>query len=225
MTKDLKEEKGITLITLVITILIMLILAGITVTSGLESVEMTKQTSMITQLEMIQEKVNTIYEKGKLNQEDIEYYYSLGQDISTLDEQKRKELLKDIPQEEYRYFSQEGLKQLELDNISQDVIINFKTRDVISVNGILIDKIIYYRLMDIPGYQEQIIKHIDKNNQEPTFDVEVNQLTNSWQIILKDISYNSNVYGGNVSYKLHDDTEWIMVGSKNDFEIKSARII
>jgi Tfp pilus assembly protein PilE len=95
----LKSEKGITLVTLAVTIIIMLIIASVTITAGMDSVKNSKKTAYITELEMIQEKVNTIYEKRKLNEEDIENYNSAGRDISNADQTVLNKVLKNISTE------------------------------------------------------------------------------------------------------------------------------
>lgn len=215
----MKKENGITLVTLVIGIIILLILAGIATTAGLDSIRTAKKTSMITELEMIQEKVNTIYEKRKLNQNDVTYYNSLGQDISVVNSNIITQILGQIPKEGYRYFSTENLKQLDLDNISQDVIINFDTRDVASIIGIVIDGETYYRLTDMPDYSGQKIEQVDKNNQSLTFDIEVNKLSNSWQMLIKNIVNPNQVYGGTLSYKPHESENWILLGETTHFEV------
>ncbi len=221
----MKQENGITLVTLVIGIVILLILAGIATTAGLDSIRTAKQTSMITELEMIQEKVNTIYEKRKLNQNDIAYYNSLGQDISVVNSNTISQILGQIPKEGYRYFSAQNLKQLDLDNISQDVIINFGTRDVVSITGIVIDNTTYYRLTDMPDYSGQKIEQVDKNNQSLTFDIEVNKVSNSWQMIIKNIVNPNQVYGGTLSYKLRESENWILLGETTHFEVTMPRFI
>lgn len=219
------NEKGITLISLVITIVVLVIITGIAISSSTDSIKSAKRTAFITELEMIQEKVNTICEKRKLNEEDIAYYDSLGQDISKLSVSKLTQILKGESGEGYLYFSKEDLKKLDLDNISQDVIINFNTRDVASVTGIEVDGITYYKLLDMPNYTGQKIDYIDKNTEAPTFDVEVNKMANSWQIVMKNITYNSNVARGTLSYKLNDNDNWIIVGEKTYFEVTNPRII
>lgn len=219
----LKKQTGITLISLVITIIVMIIIAGVATTAGLSSIENAKKTSLITELEMIQEKVNTICEKRKLNKEDITYYDSLGKDISSVDEEKLNVLLDGIEQIGYRYFSKEDLKQLELDNMTQDVIINYDTRDVASISGITIDGETYYRLSDIPDYPENNVEYNNKNIHAPTFEVQVNKLSNSWQFVIKNIVYNSNVASGIISYKLQNEENWIIVGEEKYFEVAQKR--
>lgn len=225
VTKKLKKENGITLVTLVIGIIILLILAGIATTAGLDSIRTAKKTSMITELEMIQEKVNTIYEKRKLNQNDVTYYNSLGQDISKIDQSKINQILGETPKEGYCYFSAENLKQLDLDNISQDVIINFDTKDVVSITGIVIGDTIYYRLTDMPDYSGQKIEQVDKNNQSLSFDVEVNKLSNSWQVVITNIVNPNQVSGGTLSYKPHESENWILLGETTYFEVTMPRFI
>lgn len=221
----MNKENGITLISLVITIIILIIIAGVMTTTGFDSIRTAKQTSQITELEMIQEKVNTIYEKGKLNPNDVTYYNSLGKDISVVEQSKINQILGETLKEGYRYFSAENLKQIDLDNMTQDVLINFETRDVVSITGIQIGENIYYRLNEIPDYQGQKIEYVDKNTQAPTFDIEVYTLSNSWQITIKNIIYNSNVADGILSYKLHDNKNWIIVGEKNYFEVAKPRTL
>lgn len=220
-----ENQKGITLISLVITIIVLVIITGIGISASIDSIKSAKKTAFITELEMIQEKVNTIYEKRKLNADDIAYYNSLGQDVSNVGAPKLLEILKGQSSMGYLYFSKEDLKKLDLDNISQDVIINFATRDVVSTTGIEIDGNTYYKLLDIPNYAGQNIDYINKNTESPTFNVEVNKLASSWQVLLKDITYNSNVARGTLSYKLSDSEHWIIAGEKTYFEVAKPRSI
>lgn len=220
----MKNEKGITLVSLVVTIVLMLVIASTVTISGLDSVKTAQRTTFITELEMIQEKVNVIYEKRKTNSSDIAYYDSLGQDISVLSQAKLDEILQGASQEGYRYFSKQNLKQLDLDNISQDVIINYNTKDIVSVKGFEIDGTRYYRLTDIPTYNGYNVEYVNKNDKAPTFDVEIQELSNSWRFNIKNITYTSNVSGGSVSYKLHDSQNWILVGENKYFEVYSPGI-
>ncbi len=219
------SEKGITLVSLVITIVILMLITGVAISASTDSIKSAKRTAFITEMEMIHEKVNTIYEKRKLNEEDITYYNSLGQVVSRVDASKLKEILKGQSSMGYLYFSKEDLKKLDLDNISQDVIINFTTRDVVSVTGIEIDGNTYYKLLDIPNYSGQKIEYVNKNTEAPTFDVEVNKLVGSWQIVLKNITYHSNVARGTLSYKLNENQDWIIAGEKTYFEVTTPRVI
>ncbi|MCI9016277.1 MAG: LamG domain-containing protein [Clostridia bacterium] len=217
----MKSQKGITLLTLIITIIVILILAGITITSGTDALKTSKKTAFISELEMVQAKINIIYEKMKLNKEDIEYYKNLGKDITILGEEKLNEILKATNKEGFRYFQKEDLKKIDIENISQELLINFETREVISVNGIQIDGVKYYKLTDIQSYGVNNIEYVEKNNKSPNFNVELQKLPNSWKFRIVDISYNSNVKQGTVSYKLHNQTNWI-IEEGYEFEVRTA---
>lgn len=213
----MRDEKGITLISLVITIIVMLIIVGAVTYSGKESIDTSKRVAFISEMEIIQSKVNNIYEKRKLSQEDKKYYDNLGQELSVLGVETLAKILGDSSPAGFKYFSKEDLKNLELENITQDVIINFDTREVISINGIKIDETMYYKLKDVPNYTGYNVDYVEKNIQAPSFDVDIIRLENSWKFTVNNIVYNSNVNGGTVSYKLHDDTNWILV---NDFSFE-----
>ncbi len=221
----MKQNHGITLVSLVITIIVLIIITGIAIFAGTSTIKSTKIAGFMTELELIQEKVNTIYEKRKLNKEDINYYSSLGQNISIIDSSKLANLLNGVSEEGYYYFSKEDLKKLDLDNISQEVIINFETRDVASINGILVEDKMCYRLIDFPSYRGQNVDYTNKNTKTLTFDVEVTKLSNSWQIFIKNIINPNQVYGGTLSYKLHKDEEWIFLDEVNHFEVTKPRHI
>lgn len=221
----MKQNHGITLVSLVITIIVLIIITGIAIFAGTSTIKSTKIAGFMTELELIQEKVNTIYEKRKLNKEDINYYSSLGQNISIIDSSKLANLLNGVSEEGYYYFSKEDLKKLDLDNISQEVIINFETRDVASINGLLVEDKMCYRLTDFPSYRGQNVDYVNKNTNAPTFDVEVTKLSNSWQIFIKNIVNPNQVYGGTLSYKLNSSEEWIFLDEVNYFEVGKPRII
>lgn len=221
----MNNQKGITLVALVITIIVMLIIAETATVAGLDSVKSAQKNRFIMEFDLMQAKVDVIHKKMEQSQSDKEYYSKLGQDVSVISQTKLENILAGTSKEGYRYFSKADLKQLDLDDISQDVIINFETQDIISVYGIEVNGEVYYRKTDIPAYETNKIEYVDKNNKAPTFEVEVNKLSSIWQVSLKNIVYNSNVSGGNVSYKNHNSQNWILVGENTSFEITKLRNI
>lgn len=221
----MKNEKGITLITLVITIIVMIIITGVVTYSGLESVDTAKKTTFISEMEMIQSKVNVIYEERKTSSEKIEYYNTIGLDITLVSQDKRDIVLGETPEDGFMYFTPNELKKIDLDNINQEVIINYDTREVISLTGVSIDGIMYYKLKDIPNYVGYNVEYKNTNTQAPTFNVSQTKIgDNEYRFTLKDIVYNSNVNGGTVSYKLHSDTNWILNGTSTSFTVKQPGI-
>ena len=215
----MKNEKGITIVTLVITIVIMIILAGVVTSNGIQSVKNAQKTVFISEMEMIQAKVNTIYEERKSNNQNLEYYNNIGQDISVVDSNKITQVLGSST-EGFKYFSKEDLRKISLDNITQDVLINFDTREVASLKGIEIDGVTYYKLKDIPNYAGYSVEYVEKNTGSPTFSVEQTKLKDgSYKFTVKDITYIGNISGGTVSYKLHSDSNWILNGDNLSFTV------
>ncbi len=213
----MKNQKGITLVSLVITIIVMAILASVGTIAGLDSIKTSQKVTFITQLEMIQKKVNTIYEKRKANVEDKKYYDNLGQELVGQTLERAYEILKDSQVNGFKYFSTKDLEKLDLDNISQDVLINFDTRQVYSYTGIIIDGVTYYCLEDIPNYTGYNIEYINKNNLLPSFSVEVTKQIDKWKISLNNIVYNSNVDSGELRHKLYTKQNWILDGENTSF--------
>lgn len=167
--KMLKNEKGITLIVLIITVIIMMIIASVGITYGTASASEVQLQTFSYELQQIQGRVDVMHEK--MNLENEPSYITLdgkilGQNItfsSRAVETLRKVTGKNYSNandEElypnggidsiYRYFSKKDLQQqLEIKNPKLDVIINFKTREVISVKPHKYNGESYYRLGDI----------------------------------------------------------------------------
>lgn len=59
----MKNNKGITLITLIVTVIIMLILASVATYTGLNSIEQSRVVTFVSEMQVAQSRVNYIYEK------------------------------------------------------------------------------------------------------------------------------------------------------------------
>lgn len=161
----MKKETGITMVALIITIVLMIILITATVNYGVNSLNTIKFQNFKYELEQVQGKVDTIYEKIKLGDES---YFTLGSNVTDypeventlqiarginysniLESQKDNYYYKEI-YTYYRYLTQYEVQSL-LDISSEpgDMIINFKTRDVISVQGFTFDDRTYYSLNEL----------------------------------------------------------------------------
>lgn len=171
----MKSERGITLLVLVITIVIMIILVGVGINQGWSSYTEVKLQNFSYELQQIQGRVDVIHEKMTM-ENNPDYVslngITLGVDMKdSLSASKAREtlyLVKSIDydtasttnttlfyipegsstyQSYYRYFSKANLEsQLDIKNPKQDVIINFKTRELISVDGIMYNEYVYYTL-------------------------------------------------------------------------------
>ncbi len=161
----LRNEKGITILILTITIILMVILAGATINYGVNSLNVAKFQNFSYELQQIQGKVDSIYEKIKLGDES---YIILGNEITdsekamnTLNMVKGINYLNILDSQRDQYYYQENfsyyryLTEDNLENIFDitsnpgDVIINFTTREVISVDGFEYEGRTYYTLSEL----------------------------------------------------------------------------
>jgi type II secretory pathway pseudopilin PulG len=160
-----KNNKGITLIVLVITVILLLILSGVGVNVATDSYKNAKVNKFVTQMQLIQEKIDNIDEPGlsggttlfsgtnnniieqianiikegnpdKLSQYDWNYNVS-GKTIY------------------YRVYTKEKIiSDLNLDNIDVGtIVVNFETREVVSLDGIEYNGVTYHTQYSLPGGQ------------------------------------------------------------------------
>ena len=164
----MKEQKGITLVALVITVVVLLIIASISITSGTESLDKTRLQGFYTQLEIVQKRVDDIATTN-------EAYIDAEGNTVYLKEQgtayenwggERQDSLKAIIQSEggdlnlsaenFKYFTSEQLNSiLDLSEIDYNVFIDFENRVVIAENGITANGVTYHMLKNSVYYAEQ----------------------------------------------------------------------
>ena len=146
----MKNNKGITLIIVIMTVILLTILMGLIITSSIDTYYSSKFVSFETNIKLIQKKVDMALE------ERIDYE-TLGQPLN--DEQKAKlaEIIandnnnmistEDPTAETLRYFSSNDIKEdFELSDIRGDFVINFANREVISLDGAEKDNVMYYTI-------------------------------------------------------------------------------
>ena len=147
--KNVKNQKGITLITLSIIIIVLVILAGIGVTSGIQAVKSAQYTAFEAEMQIMQTEINQIRE-GNTNLE------SLGTEMTQ--EQKNifnqpevsnvlntKEGNLDEIKAGFRYYTEAYLKnELEIEAATRAYYINMENRIIISEEPVEYKKTKYY---------------------------------------------------------------------------------
>lgn len=220
----LKQEKGITLIVLAICVIVLGILAVTAIYSGTSGLDTANKQAFISELQMIQAKVNTIYEKRKISDSDKRYYDLIGRDVSYLNQTKLNAALGGTSREGFKYYMPEDLEKLDLSNITQAVLINYDTRQVISYEGLEINGKKYYKLEQLSDYLGRNIIQDNPSNTEqiPSFTLESTKLeTSKWKITIKNVKYSSDKVGlASIKYKLSSSSNWIIV---NGLEIEVTR--
>lgn len=170
----MKNQNGITLISLVITIILVVILASVAIYTGIESYDNMRAEAFIAKMKTIQEAVDKLCEEytvkemieSDLGSRPIGLKASSAPSDakavlkSVIDEGATNELKSwfkaagDEIEENYRYFSINDISTiLGIKDFDTAIFLNPRTRNVIAVNGIQHDGKMYYRQYDLDGGQ------------------------------------------------------------------------
>lgn len=226
MKKIIKKDKGITLVALVITIVVILILASVATYSGMDAIKSSEFTRFSAELKIMQTQVNDLYEKWqnneKINETEI---LDLGEDIqsnSQIQQQASKVFREEnsgiTEQTGYRYFSKKTIKDLKIEGVEQDFFVNVQTRSIISYNGIEYKDKKYYTPEQIGVY------NIDYkgNEAKPTFDINTDLVAqNEYKVTISNIQYDGYINKWKVRYQKENDDYWNTSEDLN-FTIKEA---
>lgn len=161
------KNKGITLISLVIVILILFILSSVTIQVGIRVYNEAKVENYVSRLKVIQAKVDNLAEETddvssygfmklteaqSIDPDGFQIFISIIQDPNKYNIQEGKSWNGDLDSDpkNYYYFSPKDLEEkLGLQNQDMTVAINFKTRNVIAKSSLNIDNKFYHRQYDI----------------------------------------------------------------------------
>ena len=201
--KMIKEKiTGITLTSLVITIIVLLILASLMYSTGRNVIDNARLSSFTAELQKLQGEVNTLYQKYKNGDNDV---LELGEPLrDSEDEMKAFQGAGEDNTEGYQYFSAEKLKEIGIDNIDGDYLINIKKRSVISLQGMKKGRDTYYTVSQVPN--GLYIVQYNQQDGSITFNLS-NSLDNIFKIQVKNITYTGYIGKGTIYYGQKDDGE------------------
>ena len=218
----LKEnKKGITLVSLIVTVIVLLILASIATYSGINVISSSKLTTFTTELKIMQTQVNALYEEDSTK----EYGDELTENIKKQADIVFTESESGITSEDgYRYWSNNLIKELGIEGVEQDFFVNLKTRSVVSYEGFQYEGKTYYTLNQLPEGLYNV-EYIENTANEPTFNVMMEEISeNKWRISITNIQYEGyidkwyvNYQLGNQNYKSEDLS--FVVTQKGDYSI------
>lgn len=219
------EEKGITLVYLIITIIVLLILISIGYTSGKQTLDYSKYYSFEDELRVLQSKVNelnndnktdigqqlTVEQKSFLNTKEISDIIYAGK---TQDE-------KIEIQKGFRYCSSNYInEQLELGNVKYNYFINVEYRYVICTKGVKYKNKTYYM---INQFDDGIynVEYNNKNSQTGEFQVNCIKENDRWRIEVSNIEYEGYVDNWEIKYR-EAGGNWKMANSTVFYVTKSG---
>ena len=157
----MKKDSGVTLVSLAITIIIIGILTSVVVYTGASAIERSHVSRFTADMKIVQSHVNSIYEEIKLG--DISYY-STGRALDTLTTATKTQVdialaaegITETAKTDYRYFNESDLNMIGIEEIEREVLINFKTRHVMSVYPVEKDGELYYSQEALDGTKYNI---------------------------------------------------------------------
>ena len=208
MKNSCKKENGITLMSLVITIVILIILASIATYSGIEVIKSSKLTKFTTEMRIMQTQVNELYQKMQDGDTTIK---ELGKIISEIGNQTQVNnvfnavgITTKDEREQYKYFDKDTIKRLNIEGVSGTFFVNIDKRSVISYEGFQYEDKYYYTLEQLPNGLYNV-EHEKNTNEPPTFDTNVEKVSEGkWRITVSNINYDGYINKWSVKYKLED---------------------
>lgn len=146
------SEKGITLTTLVITIIVIAIIASVSVYVGTDIIKQANLQNINTNMMLIQAKVKTISEQAKFNKDTSNYKGKKLIEVvgnRKIDELVSNNIIED--QEKYYLLSQDDLNEMGFEKIQIEdgYIVNYDTNEIIYVKGFDANKQTYYKLSEM----------------------------------------------------------------------------
>ncbi len=215
------DEKGVTLISLAIAIMLLIILASVATYSGINTVNEVKFDAFATQLKIMQVEVNSLYEDCKngktITVGDTEYtgeeILGIGEDITQIRETAGEIFAgANISDKSgYRYFNKETIEGLQIEGIDREFLVNIKTRTVISCRGMEYEGQMYYTMDQLPNGFYKVNKTTE-NEGNPTFEVKLKKIEESkWRIEIPEssIEYDRGyIKKWKVKYKTNEEEGW-----------------
>lgn len=206
------NERGVTLVALVTTIIILLILSTIGVTSGKSTIEYSNFNKLKNKLTILQTKVNELNQQNKtdIGQEigDDQKAILNNEVVSSIIYKNRNDEEKNSIEARFRLLNGNQIKeQLGLDGYKGNYLINVEYRYVVLCDGLEYKGITYYMIDQIEGGLYNVEYH-NKNDNKGTFEVNAISEGDKYKIIVSNIQYDGYVSNWQVKYKLSDVNYW-----------------
>lgn len=226
------NEKGITLVALVVTIIMLIIIASIGVNSGYGAIEYAKYNELIAELKIMQTKVNELNERGETeigeelngNYDDV---FNSEEVSSIIFANKTSEQKADI-KNGFRYCSRNYINTtLGQQEIVRDLLINVEKKLIICCEPITYQETKYY-MLEQTGSAQFDVDYVNKNSQSGNYTVNstvdtANSDRYYIQITIDDYDgYNEN---WTVRYKLQDADYWETSNSLNFYVYETGTYI
>ena len=212
----MRNEKGITLIALTITIIILIILASITTYSGISTIKSSKLNKFKQELEIMQSQVNVLYEKYRTEIEEGQVV-NIGEELANSKEENNAfSGANESDKTGYRIFTKDTIEELGIEGIEREYLVNISKRQIISLEPFEQDGNLYYTLAQLSD-KNTIETGIERGNVEFTINTTLKE--EGLEVIISNIQYSKYVGKGNILYqKVGSDTWRTLVTDYRDSE-------
>ena len=195
----MKSNKGITLIMLVITVVVLAILAGAAINVGYSSYKNAELTGYVTTMNMIQSRVNVINKKIA---EGNTSYDTVGIELTDLDaatQEKINVAVNGQTIQGFKYYGKEQLELLGISNIEEEVIINLETREIYSLVPIEYEDVKHYNQYNLPN-GIKLIEYSGLTTVAPEFTIEKDNYGLTTTVNITNIIYDEQINGSDIYY-------------------------
>lgn len=141
--KNIKSDKGVTIVSLLTAVVIMSILATVSTALTIDYIDNIKLRKFNSELQIITDRTKVISKKIETGNDS---YLELGKEITTDQQTFLNKLGFTNNASDFKLFNKSDLELIDISGIEQSVYINFFTGQVVSKDGINIDGTTYYML-------------------------------------------------------------------------------
>lgn len=131
---NIRKNKGITLVALVVTIIVLMIIAGISISGTIIGVKETEETAQISELTMIQHAILERYTSSIYTKQELPGTVIETSEVETIIDEINETCNSNITLKgtEYKRLTKQDLKNLGIENEEYTYIVNYKTGEVIN---------------------------------------------------------------------------------------------
>lgn len=207
MEKITKDNKGITMIALMITVMLIVIIGSVSIYTGIDTYKFSKVTKFITQMQLLQAKIDDLVETKtaeELNNMGLLEVTTEEQTNAIVNAFKQGEVTT-ADTSKYKVFTKEKvLEILDVEDVQNDIMVNFETREIVSLNSVEDEGNTYYTQYKIPGGQTLINKTSEPSRMRNySLETSIIDGLNAKIIIGKMVIANCSI-----RYKYENDNYW-----------------
>ena len=203
MKNRTKDNKGITLIALIITIIVMLILVSVTTFTGIDTYKESRVNHFVTQMQLLQAKVDDLVSTNSFEELQLDSVTTQEQINAITNAFKQNEIITGDTSK-YKVFNKDKvLEILEVEDIENDIMVNFETREIVSSIGVEHNGKTYYTQYLLPAGQV-VIPKTSETTRDLTFNLNVAVDGLNATVTISDIL----ITNGTLSYREQGDSYW-----------------